>query len=61
MPEPLATIEEVASYLRLPPRTLYGWRYKREGPPSFRVGRHVRYRWEDVQRWLADRKGGGGG
>ena len=32
--------------------TLYQWRYRREGPPGFRVGRYVRYRRTDVEAWI---------
>jgi excisionase family DNA binding protein len=48
----LMTIEEVATFLRVPVGTLYQWRYKGTGPKSVRVGRHVRYRQNDVQSWL---------
>jgi excisionase family DNA binding protein len=43
---------EVASYLRVPLRTVYRWRTRGEGPRGYRVGRHVRYRIGDVDRWL---------
>ena len=55
MPEPLATLEEVAAYLNVPSRTLYAWRYRGEGPSGFRIGRHVRYRWADVEIWIENR------
>lgn len=48
----LLTVEDLADYLGVPVATLYQWRYRREGPPGFRVGRHVRYRWSDVQDWI---------
>lgn len=48
----LLTVQELAEYLGVPVATLYQWRYRREGPPGFRVGRHVRYRWSDVQEWI---------
>ena len=48
----LATPTEVATYLQVPVRTLYTWRYHRKGPWAHRVGRHLRYRWEDVGRGL---------
>ena len=51
----LINVQELADYLGLPVTTLYQWRYRREGPPGFRVGRHLRYRWSDVQLWIEDR------
>ena len=49
----MATPAEVADYLQVPVKTLYQWRYQGEGPRAYRVGRHLRYRWEDVEAWLA--------
>ena len=43
---------EVAAYLGVPLATVYRWRSRREGPCGIRVGRHVRYRLDDVERWL---------
>ncbi|MGF1618095.1 MAG: helix-turn-helix transcriptional regulator [Acidimicrobiia bacterium] len=40
----LLGVHELAAYLDVPVKTLYAWRYKREGPPALRVGRHLRYR-----------------
>jgi len=51
----LLSIEELARYLAVPPKTLYAWRAHGDGPPGFRVGRHVRYRWADVQAWILQR------
>lgn len=51
----LLTTDEVARYLGVPVQTLYAWRHKGIGPRSFRVGRFVRYRHEDVQIWLRER------
>ena len=48
----LIDVDELAAYLAVPVKTLYAWRYRREGPPAFRVGRHLRYRWSDVQHWI---------
>lgn len=48
----LLTVEELADYLGVSVATLYQWRYRREGPPGFRVGRHVRYRWSDIEKWI---------
>lgn len=51
----MATPAEVADYLQVPVKTLYRWRYAGEGPPAYRVGRHLRFRWSDVEGWLAGR------
>lgn len=48
----LATSSEVAEHLGVPPRTLDQWAYKGTGPRWSKVGRHRRYRWEDVEKWL---------
>ncbi|WP_102926769.1 helix-turn-helix domain-containing protein [Streptomyces noursei] len=49
---PLATPEEVAVYLGVPVKTLYQWRHRRIGPNALKVGRHLRYRWAEVDAWL---------
>ncbi|WP_438488360.1 helix-turn-helix domain-containing protein [Streptomyces sp. S186] len=49
---PLATPEEVAVYLGVPVKTLYQWRHRRIGPNVLKVGRHLRYRWQEVDAWL---------
>ena len=54
--ERLLRPDEVAAFLGIPLRTIYRWRSRHEGPPSYHVGRHVRYRLEDVQRWLDERR-----
>lgn len=48
----LVSAEQVADYLGVPVKTLYQWRYKGVGPRALRVGRHLRYRPEDVEGWL---------
>lgn len=49
---PLASVNEVSDYLRVPADTLYQWRNRGVGPRSSKVGRWVRYRWDDVEQWL---------
>ena len=49
---PLATPDEVGQFLGLSVRTLAQWRTHGKGPTYCRVGRHVRYRWSDVQSWV---------
>ncbi|WP_435589785.1 helix-turn-helix transcriptional regulator [Micromonospora aurantiaca (nom. illeg.)] len=51
---PLATAEQVADYLGVPVATLYQWRYRNLGPRASKVGRHLRYRWADVESWVDD-------
>ncbi|QIY96494.1 helix-turn-helix transcriptional regulator [Streptomyces sp. S1D4-11] len=49
---PLATPAEVAAYLGVPVKTLYQWKYRGIGPSVHKVGRHLRYRWREVDAWL---------
>lgn len=49
---PLGAVPEVAAYLGVPVQTLYTWRTKGMGPRGMRVGKHLRYRWSDVDAWL---------
>ncbi len=53
--EDLLTPNELAQWLSVPKATLYAWRYRGEGPPSMRIGRHLRYRRADVDEWLTSR------
>lgn len=49
----LLSPQDLSVYLGVPVATLYMWRYHGEGPPGFRVGKHVRYRSIDVEAWIA--------
>ncbi|WKX72175.1 AlpA family transcriptional regulator [Streptomyces sp. XD-27] len=49
---PLATPAEVAAYLGVPVKTLYQWKYRGIGPNVYKVGRHLRYRWSEVDAWV---------
>ncbi|MFE9641849.1 helix-turn-helix transcriptional regulator [Nocardiopsis alba] len=51
----LWSVEDTADYLRVPPKTLYEWRYKGDGPPSHRIGRYVRYVPDEVRTWVRSR------
>ncbi len=48
----LWSVSEVSYYLGVPVGTLYLWRSEGRGPASRRVGRHLRYRAEDVKAWV---------
>lgn len=57
----LLTPEEVATLLGLQPETLANWRWRGTGPPYANLGgRRVRYRLEDVERWIAEQVRSGG-
>ena len=49
---PLWTVRDVADYLQVPVQTLYSWRAQGYGPSARRMGKHLRYRPEDVTSWL---------
>jgi excisionase family DNA binding protein len=55
MPE-LLTLAEVAAELRVPVETLRKWRAQGTGPRAAKIGRHLRYRRAEVDRWLAQRE-----
>ena len=50
-PELLLTPNALSKHLGIPVTTLANWRYLHRGPVYGRVGRHVRYRVEDVLAW----------
>jgi predicted DNA-binding transcriptional regulator AlpA len=48
----LHTPESLSAFLGVPVATLYRWRTTGDGPPALKIGRHLRYRPRDVERWL---------
>jgi excisionase family DNA binding protein len=54
-PDRLLTLQELARYLRVPEATIYGWRHRGTGPRGSAVGRHVRFRVSDVEKWLDEK------
>ena len=48
----LLTLAEAAARLRTPVATLRYWRHLGIGPHSFRLGRRVVYRRDDLDRWI---------
>jgi excisionase family DNA binding protein len=48
----LLTIGEAAQLLRTPVATLRYWRHLGTGPHSFRLGRRVLYRRDDLRAWI---------
>ncbi|MFO7548014.1 MAG: helix-turn-helix domain-containing protein [Acidimicrobiia bacterium] len=51
----LLSVGELADYLEVPVKTIYTWRHHNTGPQGFKVGKHLRFRWRDVQTWIAQR------
>lgn len=54
---PLGSTKQVSEHLGVPVSTLYDWRLHGVGPRAIRVGKHLRYRWEDIDRWLDEQAG----
>ncbi|WP_328544082.1 helix-turn-helix domain-containing protein [Streptomyces europaeiscabiei] len=52
------TVKDAADYLGLSPHTLYVWRHRRQGPPSFRMGPRgrVMYRLEGLDAWVREQE-----
>lgn len=52
------TVKDAADYLGLSPHTLYVWRHRRQGPPSFRMGPRgrVMYRVEALDTWIREQE-----
>lgn len=55
MDESLHDPRWLAEYLGLPLATVYKMNSEGTGPRRIRVGKHVRYRKSDVERWLSQR------
>jgi len=53
--KPLARPPEVSDHLQVPVKTLYAWHHAKKGPRALRVGKHLRYRWADVEQWIDER------
>lgn len=60
--ERLLTAQQVADTLGVSVKTLYAWRHDGgSGPPgrapvAFRLGKHLRFRREDVEAWLSEHR-----
>lgn len=44
--------EFVSQYLGVPVATIYQWRTKGTGPRAIKIGRHLRFRQEDLDAWI---------
>jgi excisionase family DNA binding protein len=52
--ERLWTVEDVSDYLGVPVKTLYQWKWRGEGPPVKKIGRHLRYNPVAVRAWATE-------
>ena len=50
---------DLARILGKAPVTIRRWRLLAQGPRFLRIGRNIRYRPEDLERWLETRPSGG--
>jgi excisionase family DNA binding protein len=48
----LLSPQEVANFLGIPLGSLYQWRTKGTAPRAVKVGRHIRFRQEDLDAWV---------
>lgn len=55
-PGDLLTAPQVAEILGVEVQTLWQWRHRGRGPESFKLARELRYRRENVERWLAEQE-----
>lgn len=49
---PLLSVQEFADFVGVPVPTVYQWRTKGTAPRAVKVGRHLRFRQEDVDAWV---------
>lgn len=53
-PDRLLNVEQIAAYLQVPESWVYG-KVATGEMPHVRVGRYLRFRMQEVLRWLGDR------
>lgn len=51
----LLTVDEVAAYLGVPKKTIYGC-WQEWGLKAYKIGRHLRFRERHVEEWLRSRE-----
>ncbi len=54
MEQSIVTLSEAAAITRTSPATLRWWRQTGAGPKSFKIGRRVMYKLEDLDRFLRE-------
>ena len=49
------SVEDLAARWKRTAAVIYGLRYRGEAPPAIRIGKELRFRLVDVERWEQDR------
>ena len=52
LPERLLTVQDLADRMQVPVSTVYQWRKNGTGPKAYRIGKYIRFRVSDVERWI---------
>lgn len=47
--------QELADELKVPVSTVHAWRYRHRAPRAYTIGRYLRFKRSDVDRWLEQR------
>ena len=50
----LASIDDVAAFCGVSKATVHTWLYHGTAPKSYKIGKYRRFKWSDVEAWLAD-------
>jgi excisionase family DNA binding protein len=51
----ILTLEELANWLQIKEQTIYRMRHDGHGPPGVKVGKQLRFRVSDIDRWWNQR------
>ena len=54
IPARMLSADDGAEILQVPKSLLYHWRLRDFGPKGRKVGKYLRYRPEDVEKWIAE-------
>jgi len=54
--EPLIPLEPVLDYTGLSRSAYYSLRHRGDGPPAYRLGKRLMFRWSDVETWVESRR-----
>ncbi|MFJ4166845.1 helix-turn-helix transcriptional regulator [Microbacterium sp. NPDC089698] len=49
----MLTIEQLSTWMQIPVSTIRQWRLDGTGPVPLKMGKHLRYPKDEIERWLA--------